>query len=126
MKSKIKSFFKELFLGIVALAIVANLISYLRKPSLDSTLLPELRVSLIDGTQFTPLTNKPLLLHFWATWCPTCRTEASNIQSVSEKYEVLTIAIKSGNNKRLKAYMKENNLDFRVVNDNNAKWSKKF
>ena len=126
MKSKIKSFLKELFLGVVALAIVANLISYLRKPSLDSTLLPDLSVTLIDGKAFTPLLDKPLIVHFWATWCPTCRTEAPNIQSISQKYEVLSVAVKSGNDESLTAYMRENKLNFRVLNDNNAKWSKKF
>ena len=126
MKSKIKSFFKEVLLGVIALVIIANVISYFRKPHLDSTLLPKIEVTLIDGKKFTPQTNKPLMLHFWATWCPTCRTEAQNIQSVSQKYEVLSVVVKSGNNKELINYMQKNSLNFRVLNDENGKWARQF
>ncbi len=44
--------------------------------------------------------NKPILLHFWATWCPTCKFEAPNIEKVSKDYEVITIAVQSGTKKR--------------------------
>ena len=126
MKSKIKSFFKELLFGVIALVLIANMISYFRKPQLDSTLLPKIEVRLIDGKFFSPQTNKPLLLHFWATWCPTCRTEAPNIQTVSQKYELLSVAVKSGSNEKLKKYMRKNGLNFKVLNDENGKWAKQF
>ena len=126
MKSKLKSFFKELLFGVIALAVIANLISYFRKPKLDSTELPKFEVKLIDKTTFTPTPNRPIMVHFWATWCPTCRTEAPNIQAVSTKYEVLSIAVQSGSDKKLERYMKKNSLTFKVLNDNDGKWAKKF
>ncbi len=36
-----------------------------------------------DGAQ---LAGKPAVLWFWAPWCPTCRAQASAVESVSAKY----------------------------------------
>ncbi|MDQ7085652.1 MAG: redoxin domain-containing protein [Sulfurovum sp.] len=70
--------------------------------------------------------SKPLLIHFWATWCPTCKLEASNIAFVSARYEVLSIAIDSGSDEVLRAYMQEHDLHFNVLNDQEGVWAKSF
>lgn len=108
------------------LFVVSNVFSYLRKPELFSTSLPALKVKLLDGSSYQTLKGKPLVLHFWAEWCPICRLEASNIQSISQRYEVLTVMVSSGNDEKVQAYMKANNLSFRVLNDSNGIWAKKF
>lgn len=69
--------------------------------------------------------NKPIILHFWATWCPICKLEASNIEEISKSYKVITIAVNS-KQKDIKNYLKNNNLNFRVINDNDNKISKDF
>ena len=126
MKSNIKSLAKELFIGALLLFIFTNIISYLRKPELSSTQLPELHVILLDGSSYSPKSGKPLVIHFWATWCPTCKLEASNIEAISKEYEVLTIAVNSGDNAKIKAYMTDKALTFRVVNDSEGVLAKQF
>ncbi|MEA3330284.1 MAG: redoxin domain-containing protein, partial [Campylobacterota bacterium] len=64
-------------------------------------------------------------IHFWATWCPACSMEASNIQTISEHYEVLTFAVKSDKNE-IGKYMKENTLNFNVINDKSGFIAHKF
>jgi thiol-disulfide isomerase/thioredoxin len=96
------------------------------KPELTSTRLPQLEVTLLDGSSYTPIEGKPLVVHFWATWCPTCKLEISNIETVSHEYEVLTIAVNSGDDAKLKAFMSEKNLSFRVVNDSDGVLAKQF
>ncbi len=106
--------------------VLSNVISYIRKPTLDSAQLPPLEVNLIDGSEFKVSTGKPLLIHFWATWCPTCKLEAANIERVSKSYEVLTVVVNSGSDGDIQTYMKENKLTFRVLNDAKGIWAKKF
>ncbi len=125
-KWNLKSLTKEIVLGLVLVFIVTNIISYIRKPTLDSTQLPPLEVQLIDGSHFSVQKSKPLLIHFWATWCPTCKLEAANIERVSKSYEVLTIAVNSGSEDDIEKYMKENALSFKVLSDPNGIWAKKF
>jgi len=125
-KWHIKSIAKEILIMALLVFVLSNVISYIRKPTLDSAQLPPLEVNLIDGSEFKVSTGKPLLIHFWATWCPTCKLEATNIERVSKSYEVLTVAVNSGSDGDIQTYMKENKLSFRVLNDAKGIWAKKF
>jgi len=121
-----KKILKELAMGGLILFIVSNALSYIRSPNVSNDKLPKLQAKLIDGRYFTTDPTKPLVIHFWATWCPTCEIEASNIEYISKKYNVLTIAVNSGSDKEILAYMKKNNLSFYVTNDEKGIWAKQF
>ena len=122
----IKNIFKEIIIALVLLFVLSNIISYIRKPELGSTQLPKIEVELIDGSIYKNAEGKPLVLHFWATSCPACKLEAPNIETISKDHEVLTIALNSGSDENIKAYMQENELRFRVLNDSEGKWGKTF
>jgi peroxiredoxin len=122
----IKKIFKEFIIGAMAILIFSNIISYIRKPDLDSNQLPGLEVRLLDGSMFEQKEGKPLVLHFWDDWWRVCKVEAANIERLSKEYEVLSIAVKSGSNEKVKAYMKERGLTFKVLNDVNGEWANKF
>ena len=125
-KWKFKSILKELVIGVLILFIVSNVLSYIRKPTLESNQLPQLDVELLDGAQYVKKDEKPLVIHFWATWCPTCKLEADNIERISQDYEVLTIAVNSGEDSEIETYLKERGLTFKVLNDQEGKWAAQF
>ena len=83
---------------------------------------------LIDGTAFTiaEFAGKPVLFHFWATWCPICDLQKNNVQSISQDYPVITIASWSEGEAEVKAYMLENQLTFPVMLDNSGKLAQTF
>jgi len=65
-----------------------------------------------------PWPNEPLLIHFWATWCPICEIENDNIQNVAKDYRTLNIAIQSGSDKEVTEYANKNNLKLdNIIND---------
>jgi len=65
-----------------------------------------------------PWPNEPLLIHFWATWCPICEMENDNIQNVAKDYRTLNIAIQSGSDKDITEYANKNNLKLEnIIND---------
>ncbi len=117
MKEKIKHYTKEIVLFLVVMTIFANVISFYKSYDL-------VKQPLDINYEFKK--DKPILIHFWATWCPTCKLEASNIQRISQNYEVLTIAVNSGSNKDIKKYMKERGLSFRFINDADGYFATKF
>lgn len=125
-KWNIKSILKEITITLVLLFILSNIISYIRKPELSSTQLPHIEVKLLDGSNFKVQEGKPLLLYFWADWCPACKLQSSNIEFISQDYNVLTIAVNSGSDDKIKAYMKEHELSFKVINDKDGTWAKQF
>ncbi|MCF6244840.1 MAG: redoxin domain-containing protein [Sulfurovum sp.] len=125
-KWNIKNIIKEFIIGILIIFILTNIISYVRKPELRSNQLPHIEVKLLDGSDYRVDLSKPLILHFWGTWCPTCKLEIDNIEYLSKKFEVLTIAVNSGDKMLLQKYLDNKSLTFRVVNDNHGEWAKKF
>jgi len=118
-----KSIFKEVIIALVLLFLISNIISYIRQPELGTTQLPNIEAELIDGSVYKVQKGKPVILHFWATSCPVCKMEAPNIESVSKKYEVLSIAVNSGSDENITIYMQEHGLDFPVLNDKEGRWA---
>ena len=125
-KWNIRYILKEIILILVLLLVLSNIISYIRKPELSSTQLPRIEAKLLDGNTFKVQEGKPLLLYFWAVWCPTCKLQSSNIAFISQKYNVVTIAVSSGSDEAIKAYMQEHRLSFKVINDKHGNWAKQF
>lgn len=125
-KWNIKTIGIELIKIVLLMFILSNIMSYLRSPELTSTQLPKIEAQLLDGSMFSVEEGKPLLLHYWAVWCPTCKLEASNIEAVSKEYNVLTIAVNSGSDAKVRAYMQEHALNFKVINDKEGVWAKRF
>jgi thiol-disulfide isomerase/thioredoxin len=54
------------------------------------------------------------LVHFWATWCPSCRLEHGTIQRLSQEHPVVTVAMQSGDAADVAAYLQERGLSFPV------------
>jgi thiol-disulfide isomerase/thioredoxin len=126
MKSKIKHAIKETVYIVITMTIVANLFSLYKAQSLNSAPLNIAAFKLIDNSVYSVKNDRPILINFWATWCPTCKLEASNINLLSKYYQVITIAVNSGNDHDIKKYLREHDYRYRVVNDKNGTLSKKF
>ncbi|WP_373069508.1 redoxin domain-containing protein [Sulfurimonas sp.] len=117
MKEKIKHYLKEISLFFLVMVVFANIFSFYRAINLNKQAL---------DINYSYNKSKPILIHIWATWCPTCHIEASNIQSISKDYQVLTFAVKSGSDEEIKQYMDDNNLNFNVINDYEGYYARNF
>ncbi len=126
MINKLKKYTKETILFFILIFIMSNAISLYRSTNLNKVPLELSKISLIENKYYTIDKTKPIMIHFWATWCPICKTEASNIQTISKNFQVISIATQSGNDNEIKKYQKENDVDFMVINDIDGSLSKKF
>ena len=117
MKNKIKKYIKEILVFSITITIFANGVSLYRSMDLNKSPLP-LSIHVEQ--------DKPIMIHFWATWCPVCKAEADNIQRVSENYQVITIAVKSGSDEEIQTYLDERDLNFKVINDKEGLLAQKF
>ncbi|MDD4929337.1 MAG: protein disulfide oxidoreductase [Gallionella sp.] len=65
-----------------------------------------------------PLPAHPVLVHFWASWCPVCRAEQGSIADIAhDDPNVVTIAMQSGKAEEVARHMREQGIDFPVLND---------
>ena len=56
---------------------------------------PSLAAPELDGTAFDLSANKGkiVIVHFWATWCPSCREEMGILDSFYRKYHALDVEV---------------------------------
>jgi peroxiredoxin len=80
---------------------------------------PPLSGSTLSGASFDlqDQRGKPLVVHFWATWCPICQLEVGSIDALAQDYPLISVAMQSGSEAAIKAYLKENDLSFPVISD---------
>ncbi len=126
MKDKLKHYTKEIAIFFIIITILANIISFYKSTDLNKEPLDIKNITLLNGSKYQLPHAKPILIHFWATWCPTCKVEASNIQTISKDYEVITIAVKSGSNYEINKWLNENGYNFKVINDSSGLISSNF
>ena len=56
---------------------------------------PDFSVTTLQGETISleQFRGKIVLVNFWASWCPPCRTEMPALQSIAEKYSAQPVAI---------------------------------
>lgn len=123
---KLIKYLKEILLFIVVMAIFANILSFYRSNSLNKEPIDLKEITLLDGSIYTVPKNEPILLHFWASWCPTCKAEAQNIETISKSFNVLTIALKSGSSEEIQEYLRSRDLTFKTINDSNGHITQRY
>lgn len=79
----------------------------------------------IDGQQiniFKDSYDQTVLVYVWATWCGSCKVVSPMINWLNNQpwlnTKIVTIAMRSGDDRRLHAYLNMKGYDFPVVNDN--------
>ncbi|MEY6430983.1 redoxin domain-containing protein [Thioalkalicoccus limnaeus] len=80
---------------------------------------PPFVAELVDGQSVTlaDYAGEPLLLHFWATWCPICRLEEGEILRLSRSFAVLTVATRSGSHDEIATYLGDRGYRSKVIAD---------
>lgn len=66
--------------------------------------------------------DTPILVYFWGTWCGVCRTTSPAVQALhADGTDVLTVAVSSGTDGELSAYMTRHGYTFTTINDTHGK-----
>lgn len=100
----------------------------------ESFLAPDLNLTTLSGENFTlsEFRGSPVIINFWASWCPPCRAEMPAFQQVFAEYEDLGLiiaAVNATNQDSLSeaaAFASENNLTFPIPLDKTGSASRSY
>lgn len=86
-------------------------------------LAPDFTLKDVDGRQarLSAYRGQPVLLFFWATWCPYCRTEITDLEKIHRAYEdsgLVVLAVEVGESAADgRAFRAEHDLSFSILSD---------
>lgn len=103
---------------IVLLLVIFAAVQWWQARSLVEGTAPPLVGLLVDGSPYQlPPQGEPVLVHFWATWCPVCRVEQDSIDNIAADRPVITVATTSGERDEVAAYLQAQGLSMPVLMD---------
>ncbi|WP_404399486.1 protein disulfide oxidoreductase [Idiomarina seosinensis] len=70
--------------------------------------------------------KEPVLLYFWATWCPYCSVVSPMVSSLADEHAVVSVAFSSGPDAQVKDYLSEHDYRFVTVNDETGILAKRW
>lgn len=89
---------------------------------------PEFSARLLDGSRVSlhEFRGQPLLLQFWATWCPVCSMEQGSIDAIARDYAVLSVALDEAPADQIREWMSEKGVIYAVIRDPSGQISAQF
>lgn len=104
---------------LLLVVLIFGAVQWWRARPLASGAAPPLAGTTLSGQRFDlqALRGEPVLVHFWAAWCPVCKLEQSAIDSIARDHRVITVAMQSGSAETVGRYLAEHGLGFQVLND---------
>lgn len=111
---------RTIILNLLLFALIFTGVQLWRQRDMPSGPAPALQGLTLNGQPYTlpRQPGKPVLVHFWATWCPICASEQDSIEAIARDHPgVITIALQSGPPQAVARHMQQQNLNFPVLND---------
>jgi cytochrome c biogenesis protein CcmG, thiol:disulfide interchange protein DsbE len=92
---------------------------------------PDFTLSTLDGEAFTlaELRGTPVVLNFWASWCPPCLAEMPELESASQRYagQVAIIGVNQAERPHIvQRFISRMELTFPIPLDVDAAVSRKY
>ncbi|GMQ48975.1 protein disulfide oxidoreductase [Vibrio sp. 10N] len=111
---------KELVSIFILLSLVSLALDWYRSINMPSGEAPVVQAVSIDNIPIDIIEQSheaPVVLYFWATWCGACKFVSPTIDWFSNHYQVVSVALSSGPDQRVRQYMEAKDYQFPVIND---------
>jgi len=92
---------------------------------------PEFALRDLAGKEwkFSDLRGKVVVVNFWATWCPPCRKEMPDLETLYQRFQAkgfVVLAISDEEAAKVEPFIKERGVTFPVLLDPGRKVNKEF
>jgi thiol-disulfide isomerase/thioredoxin len=111
-------------LGMIVLGVVVLRVYQTRH--WPSTQLTPLAATTLAGKKVSLPDSRPVIVHFWATWCGICQAEEGMIKELAKDARLVSIASLSGPSSDVERYVSAHGIGFDVIVDQNGQLAQQF
>ncbi|CZF77073.1 protein disulfide oxidoreductase [Grimontia marina] len=111
---------KEILTLVILFSVISFALDLWRSQDMPNEQLPNVALQDLSGETIDLVAlseDKPVVLYFWATWCGACKFVTPTVDWLAEDHDVISVAITSGSNDRITAYLQHHDLKFATIND---------
>lgn len=120
MASKLPRLLCELTVWLLIGVAVSLAVDYYRQPALPQNF-SATRLHTLDGETVDLAAmseGRPLLVYVWATWCGVCRYTTPSVAALAaDGGNVMSVALRSGDNAMLEKWLRKKKVTMPTVND---------
>ena len=89
---------------------------------------PEFQGRLLGGepVSMQDFRGRPVLLHFWASWCPVCALQQASIDRIARDHAVLTVALDDAGAQEIREWMRSRGVAYPVLHDAQGRIAGRF
>ncbi|MDX6040737.1 protein disulfide oxidoreductase [Scandinavium lactucae] len=129
MRAKLKRWLREgVVLGLIAAAAMLVMDQF-RKPTLPAAF-ASAPMQTLDGKTVDLAAmsrERPLLVYVWATWCGVCRFTTPSVAQIAEEGgNVVSVAMRSGDDATLSAWLARKHYALPTINDAEGKLTRSW
>jgi len=120
MKRSWRYWIKEIALYLILAIAITTAVDVYRSQSVPMERAPELIGIDSNGKPIDVVEmsyDSPVVVYFWATWCPVCKFVSPTVDWVSQYYPVVAVSGASGPIERVEAFKQAHDYQFTNIND---------
>lgn len=113
--------------ALLAVGLVFTVSAFAAEKNWVGEQLPRLTVNFL-GTS-PELEGKPVLLEFWATWCPPCRESIPHLNELYGKFKdrgLVIVGVTAESNQVIRKFQKDVPMDYPTATDNGGRLADKM
>ena len=129
MRAKLKRWLREGVVLLLIAAAVMLVMDQFRQPALPATF-ASTPLQTLDGKSLSLAQmsqDRPLLVYVWATWCGVCRYTTPSVAKIAEEGgNVISVALRSGDDATLSNWLARKHYAMPTVNDATGQLSRSW
>ncbi|MCW8125322.1 protein disulfide oxidoreductase [Microbulbifer halophilus] len=120
MRKKLIAALGKLAAVLLFAAVIVGAVGYYQQRGIPTEQAPPLAGTTLEGRAVDlqrMAADGPVLIYFWATWCPYCRVVSPAVSDLARDHQVISVAMQSGDGNELRGYLRDHGLQLPTIND---------